>query len=78
MARRVHFIPPVRINHQVVSSTTKSAVLAFIFLYMAIIFIGWLIMAIRIHFIPPVVDPAQAPNNMMMHINVQSTGTQVI
>ena len=24
------------------------------------------------------VDPAQAPNNMMMHINVQSTGTQVI
>lgn len=29
-------------------------------------------------FIPPVVDPAQAPNNMMMHINVQSTGTQVI
>lgn len=35
-------------------------------------------MAIRIHFIPPVVDPAQAPNNMMMHINVQSTGTQVI
>lgn len=23
-------------------------------------------MAIRIHFIPPVVDPAQAPNNMMI------------
>ena len=23
------------------------------------------------------VDPAQAPNSMMMHINVQSTGTQV-
>lgn len=37
-----------------------------------------LIMAMRIHFIPPVVDPAQAPNSMMMHINVQSTGTQVI
>lgn len=37
-------ILPVRINHQVVSSTTKSAVLAFIFLYMAIIFIGWLVL----------------------------------
>ena len=37
-------ILPVRINRQVISSTTKSAVLAFIFLYMAIIFIGWLVL----------------------------------
>ena len=35
-------ILPVRINRQVISSTTKSAVLAFIFLYMAIILLdGW-------------------------------------
>ena len=31
-------------SRQVISSTTKSAVLAFIFLYMAIIFIGWLVL----------------------------------
>lgn len=35
---------PVRINRQIISSTTRSAILAFIFLYMAIIFIGWLIL----------------------------------
>lgn len=35
---------PVRINRQVISSTTKSAILAFTFLYIAIIFISWLIL----------------------------------
>jgi len=39
-------ILPVRINRQVLSSVTKSTVLAFIFLYMAIIFIGWLILTL--------------------------------
>lgn len=38
---------PVRINNQqVISTTTKSAVLAFIFLYMAIFFIGWIALMI--------------------------------
>lgn len=33
---------PVRINHQVISSTTKTTVLAFIFVYITIVFTGWL------------------------------------
>lgn len=37
---------PVRINRQVISSTTKSAILAFTFLYIAIVFIGWLLLMI--------------------------------
>lgn len=37
---------PVRINRQVISSTTKSAVLAFTFLYIAIVFIGWIVLMI--------------------------------
>ena len=37
---------PVRINRQVFSSTTKSAILAFTFLYIAIVFIGWLLLMI--------------------------------
>lgn len=35
---------PVRINRQVISSTTKSAVLAFTFLYIAIVFISWIVL----------------------------------
>lgn len=35
---------PVRINRQVISPTTKSAILAFTFLYIAIVFISWLIL----------------------------------
>lgn len=35
---------PVRINRQVISATTKSAILAFTFLYITIVFIGWLLL----------------------------------
>lgn len=37
-------ILPVRINRQVISPTTKSTVLAFTFLYIAIILIGWIVL----------------------------------
>lgn len=37
---------PVRINRQVISSTTKSTVLAFIFVYIAIVFSGWLLLTL--------------------------------
>lgn len=35
---------PVRINRQVISPTTKSTVLAFTFLYITIIFVGWIVL----------------------------------
>lgn len=35
---------PVRINRQVISATTKSTVLAFIFVYITIVFSGWLLL----------------------------------
>lgn len=35
---------PVRINRQVISTTTKSTVLAFTFLYITIIFVGWIVL----------------------------------
>ncbi|MCD7924419.1 MAG: TrkH family potassium uptake protein [Bacteroides sp.] len=37
---------PVCINRQVISSTTRSAVLAFTFLYITIVFVGWLVLMI--------------------------------
>ena len=37
---------PVRINRQVISPSTKSAILAFTFLYIAIVFISWLILTL--------------------------------
>lgn len=35
---------PVRVNRQVISSTTRSAILAFTFLYFTIIFGGWIVL----------------------------------
>lgn len=35
---------PVRINQQVISMTTRSSVLAFTFVYIAIVFIGWIVL----------------------------------